>query len=270
MKRAIMLFIIMSLILTVCLATYAQQVTVAFIGDKANMADHNKAAYEWAQKTYKAPLIASGDIAKTDLTKYAVIWWHDGEADPTAQIKNCKDALMKYIENGGTLLLSAAAEKLATDLGVESGTPRSYARGADGNKAGVTIRKDTVDHPVWEGFKRAEGEKIELTTLGFPTSSDYWSRTYKDAVNVGNCWETSTDWTDEVGAFVEWSNKNTGKGVVFGMGWRIAHWTEDNKDRPNLEKMTTNIFNYLASKSAYFAVNPLGSLVTTWGDLKKQ
>ena len=94
MKRAITFCLVLFLMSVFCLATYAQQITVAFIGDKANMKDHNKAAYEWAQKTYNAPLIASGDIAKTDLTKYAVIWWHDGEADPTAQVKDCADALM--------------------------------------------------------------------------------------------------------------------------------------------------------------------------------
>jgi len=268
MKRVIIITLVVFMMSVFCFATYAQQITVAFIGDKGNMANHNKAAYEWAQKTYKAPLIAPGDISKTDLTKFAVVWWHDGEADPTAQIKDCKDALMTYIESGGTLLLSAAAEKLATDLGIESGTPRSYARGADGNKAGVTVRKGMGNHPVWDGFKLAEGDKLELTTLGYPTSSDYYDAKLKDGVTIGDCWENATEYADRVGAFVEWSNKNTGKGVVFGMGWRIAHWTEDNKDRAVLEKMTTNIFNYLASKSAYSAVNPAGSMVTTWANLK--
>ncbi|MDQ1329336.1 MAG: hypothetical protein QG641_2625 [Candidatus Poribacteria bacterium] len=270
MKRVITLCLVVFLMSVYCLAIYAQQVTVAFIGDKGTFLDNNKAANEWAQKTYKSPLIAPGDISKTDLTKYAVVWWHDGDTDPTAQIKDCKDALNNYIQSGGTLLLSAAAEKLATDLGIESGVPRVYGPGADAQKAGLTIPKDTVDHPVWEGFERAEGKQIELTTVGFPKSSDYWSLTYKDAVTIGNCWETGTDWTNQVGAFVEWSNKNTGKGLVFGIGWRLPHWTADNKDRATLEKMTTNVINYLGSKSTYMAVNPSGSLVTTWGEVKQR
>jgi hypothetical protein len=267
MKKVITLCLVVLLMSVFCLATYAQQVTVAFIGDEGTFGDHNKAAYEWAQKTYKAPLIAPGDIPKTDLTKYAVLWWHDGDTDPTAQVEDCKDALMKYIESGGTLLLSAAAEKLANELGIESGTPRIYGPGADAQKAGLTIPKDTVDHPVWEGFDREEGKQIELTTVGYPKSSDYWSLLFKDAVTIGYCWETGSDYKDAVGAFVEWT-KGTGKGLVFGMGWRLPHWKSDNKDLATLEKMTINVINYLASKSVYMAVDPSGSVVTTWANLK--
>lgn len=76
---------------------------------------------------------------------------------------------------GGTLLLSSAEEQLANDLGVETGIPRMYGPGADNQTAGVTIRKDTLHHPVWEGFKRAEGERIQVTSIGYPKSFDYWS-----------------------------------------------------------------------------------------------
>jgi hypothetical protein len=270
MKQLLMVMIIAFLMFSTCYLANAQNVTLAFIGDKGTFLDFNNTALDWAVNTYQAKLIAPQDLAKTDLTRYAVLWWQDGDTDPTALLdKSTKDALMKYIESGGSLLLSSAAEKLATPLGIESGVPRLYGPGADAQNAGVTIREDTVNHPVWNGFNRNVGEKIQVTSKGFPMTSDYWSRTYKEAINIGNCWEASTDYTDEVGAFVEWS-KNTGKGIVFGMGWRLPHWSDDNKDRKTLEKLTTNVINYLANKSLFFAVTPSGNISTTWGELKEK
>lgn len=268
MKHIIIWVIVTIFILAITGLASAQSITLAFVGDEGSFLDHNKAALQWAQKAFNAKLIAPEDLAKEDLTRYAVVWWHDGDTDPTALIAgSVKKALNDYIQAGGAVLLSAAAEKLATELGIESGTPRIYGPGNDAQLAGLTIREDTVEHPVWEGFKRDAGEKIEVTSLGYPKSSDYWSRTYIDAITIGNCWETGSDWTDEVGAFVEWT-KNTGKGIVFGMGWRLPHWTTDNKDRPVLEQITTNVIKYLAGKSLFFAVSPSGIIATRWAYLK--
>jgi len=94
---------------------------------------------------------------------------------------------------------------------------------------------------------------------------DYWSRKFVDAVTIGNCWETGKDWADEVGAFVEWTSK---AGKVFGMGWRLPHFTDDNKDLATLGKVTTNVIEYLASGSAYLSVDPSGKAATKWGKLK--
>jgi len=268
MKRSIMFLAIVCLVSSVGYSANAQKVVLGFIGDDAAFGDFNNTALEWSQEAFQTDLIAPQDLSGADLTKYAVLWWQDGDTDPTALLdKSATDALLEYIESGGALLLSSAAEKLATPLGVESGAPRIYGPGADAQAAGVTIREDTVDHPVWEGFNRKAGEQIQVTSKGFPMSSDYWSRTYKEAITIGNCWETGTDWTDEVGAFIEWTN-NTGKGIVFGMGWRLPHWSDDNKDLATLKKLTTNLINYLASKSAFAAVIPSESISTTWGMLK--
>jgi len=244
----------------------AQQTPLGFIGDQSTFGDHNNAAFEWANDTFNVKLIAPDNLANEDLTKYAVLWWHDGDTDPTTLLTDdVARALNDYVEKGGALLLSASAEKLATALGVESGTARIYGPGADGQAAGLRIREDTVNHPVWKGFDPEAGVEIQLTSVGFPMSSDYWSRTYVEAVTIGDCWETGSDWTDEVGAFVEW---HSGDGIVFGMGWRLPHWTEDNSDRPTLEKLTINLIDYLASESAFLAVDRSGSIITTWASLR--
>lgn len=265
----LVIIVISAVLLMFSGAVYSQNITLAFVGDKSTFSDHNKAAFEWAQKTYNAQLIAPSDLAKADLTRFAVIWWHDGDTDPTDVFKVARDPLDKYVKSGGALLLSAAAEKLATPLGVESGEPRIYGPGADAQAAGLTIRADTINHPVWEGFNRKEGERIQVTSVGYPKSSDYWSNKFKDAITIGDCWETGSDWHDSVGAFVEWT-KNTGKGIVFGMGWRLPHWTENNKDRPTLEKLTINVISYLASKSAFLSVKPSGNVITTWAEIKSK
>lgn len=244
----------------------AQEILLGFIGDQGTFGDHNNAAFEWANGTFNVTLIAPDNLASEDLTKYAVLWWHDGDADPTSLLTDdVAKALNDYVEKGGALLLSAAAEKLATPLGVESGTPRIYGPGADNQAAGLRIREDTVDHPVWKGFDPEAGVEIQLTPVGYPVSSDYWSLTFVDAVTIGDCWETGSDYGDAVGAFVEWRR---GDGIIFGMGWRLPHWTEDNSDCPTLEKLTINLINYLASESAFLAVDCTRSAVTTWATLK--
>jgi hypothetical protein len=269
MERIRYIELIAIVILCIGMAEYrvcAQEISLAFIGDEGTFQDHNKAAVEWARDTFNAKVISPGALADEDLTRYAVLWWHDGDTDPTSLLTDAvKEALNGYIQGGGTLLLSAAAEKLATGLEVESGFPRIYGPGADDHAAGLRIREDTLDHPVWEGFERVVGEQIQTTSLGYPMSSDYWPNTYADAVTIGDCWETGSEYGDEVGAFVEWRQ---GDGIVFGMGWRLPHWTDDNEDLPTLEKLTTNVIHYLAAESAFLAVSPSGNAITTWAHLK--
>jgi hypothetical protein len=244
----------------------AQQISIGFIGDQGTFGDHNNAAFEWASNTFNVTLISPADLANEDLTSYAVLWWQEGDADPTSLFTDdVAKALNDYVKKGGALLLSAAAEKLATPLGVESGVPRIYGPGADNQAAGLRIREDTVDHPVWKGFDPEAGVEIQLTPVGYPVSSDYWSRTFVEAVTIGDCWETGSEYGDAVGAFVEWPS---GDGLVFGMGWRLPHWTEDNSDRPTLEKLTINLIDYLASESLFSAVDCTRSVVTTWASLK--
>jgi hypothetical protein len=260
----------MAVLLGIGVATVAsaQTIRLGFIGDEGAFGDFNKTALKWAKAQYATEVIKPSDLSKTALTNFAVLWWQDGDTDPQGLMGDPgKKALKAYLDGGGTILLSSAAERLANELGIETGTPRSYGPGADNHAAGVTIRKDSLNHPVWEGFKRAEGEQIQVTSLGYPKSSDYWSLLFVEAVTIGDTWETGADWKDQVGAFVEWRLKS---GVVFGMGWRLPHWSADNKDIKNLQQLTSNVIAYLASESAFLSVDPNGNAITQWARLKAE
>jgi len=266
MQRHLLTLILSSLAVTT--ATFGQTIRLGFIGDEGTFGDYNKTALKWAKATFATEVIKPGDLSKTALTNFAVLCWQDGDSDPRGLIGDGeKKALKAYLNGGGAILLSSAAELLANDLGVETGVPRMYGPGNDNHAAGVTIRKDTLNHPVWEGFKRVEGERIQVTSLGYPKSSDYWPLKFVEAVTIGDTWETGSDWKDQVGAFVEWRLKS---GIVFGMGWRLPHWSDANKDIATLQKLTQNVITYLAKESAFFSVDPNGNALTQWARLKAE
>jgi hypothetical protein len=270
-KISIKLFMsvcVISLFLGLSNSSYAQNFKLAFVGEEKSFGKHDEAAFKWAKEKLNTTLISVSDLSTKDLTAYAVIWWHEGDIDPTPLMTDpIKKALLNYLQKGGSLLLSAAAEKLATELGIEKGIPRIYGPAVDAQEAGLTVRKDTENHPVWDGFKLKPGDRIKTTNVGYPKSSDYWSLKFVDAKTIGDCWETGSDWQNTVGAFVEWP---VNKGLAFGMGWRLPHWATDNKERPTLEKLTTNVLRYLADKSAFLAVKPEGKIATAWGRMKRR
>ncbi|HID55205.1 TPA: DUF4960 domain-containing protein [Candidatus Poribacteria bacterium] len=262
MRRVILLSALLIIVTTL---SFGEGFKVAFIGGQEAFGEHDKPAYEWAKDELNATLLDPADIPKVDLTGFVVLWWHEGDNDPGTMDEEVKKAILDYLEKGGTLLLSAAAEKYASDLGIEKGMFRIYGPGSDNQEAGVTVREDTKDHPVWEGFDRTPGTKIKTTSVGYPKSADYWPSKFVNAKTVGDCWETGSDWGDTVGAFVEWK---VGDGLVFGMGWRIPHWKEDNKERTTLEKLTMNVLNYLAENSAFLSVEPKDKSPIMWGRIK--
>lgn len=263
MRKVILLSV---LLLGVTALSFGGGVKIAFIGEKGAFGEHDKEAHEWAKNELSATLLDPADVPNRDLTEFAVLWWHEGDNDPGTLDEAVKKAILDYLEKGGTLLLSAAAEKYASDMGIERGMFRVYGPGADNHEAGVTVREDTKDHPVWEGFDRAPGTKIKTTSVGYPKSSDYWPSKFIDAKTIGDCWETGSDWGDTVGAFVEWE---VGDGKVFAMGWRIPHWKNDNKEKATLEKLTMNVLSYLAGESAFLSVEPRDKLPVRWGEIKR-
>ncbi|MDA1191084.1 MAG: hypothetical protein O3A46_05290, partial [Candidatus Poribacteria bacterium] len=102
--------------------------------------------------------------------------------------------------------------------------------------------------------------------VGYPASSDYYDKKFIDAVTLGDTWETGAEYQDRVGAFVEW---HVGDGLMVGMGWRLVHFADDNKDLDMLKTMMTNVIEYLADNSAFLSVDAQGKVAATWGDLKR-
>ena len=107
----------------------AQQISIGFIGDQGTFGDHNNAAFEWASSTFNVKLIAPDNLANEDLTKYAVLWWQEGDADPTSLFTDdVGKALNDYVEKGGALLLSSAAESWLRYWESSPGFPAYTAR----------------------------------------------------------------------------------------------------------------------------------------------
>ena len=250
-------------------SSFGNEFETAFIGDEAAFGTHNEVAHEWAKEELGATLIEPGDIPKRDLTKFAVLWWHEGDNAPGELEAAAMDALLDYLRKGGTLLLSAGAEKYAFDLGIETGQFRLTGPLDDNSFAGVAVREDTKDLSIWAGFDRTPGTEIQ-TSPGLPRTADYHKLQLVDGKTMGNCWRITNagqkvNYGEQIGGFVEWE---VGNGKVFAMGWRISYWKEGNDDIANLEKLTTNVINYLAEASAFFAISPEDRLPIVWGSIK--
>ncbi len=247
---------------------------VAFIGDDGSFmgGGPNEEAYEWAKNQLGVTLVDPDDIPELNLTQFPVLWWQEGDRDPGMIGEAVKESILDYLEKGGTLLLSAVAEKFANELGIEQGPFRIHGPTNDGSFGGTAVREDTKDHPVWEGFDRTPGTQIITSSDGSSKTSDYFDSLFMDAKTLGDGWRTKADgqtilYGDRVGAFLEWE---VGDGRVVGMGWMVANWEEENEDRDKLEKLTKNIINYLIEASAFLAVSTEDKLSVTWGAIKEK
>ena len=268
MKPLISLVVLLALLAT---SSFGNEFETAFIGDEVAFGAHNEGAYEWAKEELGATLVGPDDIPKHDLTKFAVLWWHEGDNAPGELEEAVIAAALDYLTKGGTLLISAGAEKYAFDLGIETGQFRLTGPLDDNSFAGVAVREDTKDLSIWAGFDRTPGTEIQISP-GLPRTADYHKSQLVDGKTIGNCWRITNagqqvNYGEQIGGFVEWA---VGNGKVFAMGWRISYWKDGNDDRATLEKLTMNVVNYLAEASAFFAVSPEDRLPLAWGGIKSR
>ena len=54
------------------------------------------------------------------------------------------------------------------------------------------------------------------------------------------------------------------------MNWRLLNYHKNNEDIEQLEKLTENVINWLASESEFADVVAIGKLSVVWGQLKSQ
>ena len=95
------------------------------------------------------------------------------------------------------------------------------------------------------------GDRIQVNSTGYPKSGDYFSYLWKNFITVANSWgPPANDWADQIAAFGYWEAI---AGKVFNMNWRLPNFHENNQDIEMLERLTTNLIEWLASESAFVA-----------------
>ena len=60
------------------------------------------------------------------------------------------------------------------------------------------------------------------------------------------------------------------RGKVFNMNWRLPNYHKNNEDIEQLEQLTENVINWLASESEFAEVSPSSKLPIVWGQLKNR
>jgi len=271
MKRTV--FVAFLLLIMVAVNANAQKIKMGFIymGDEGAF---TKPALEFAEKTFDTTELTRKDLTGKDLTKFAVLWWHEGDSDPGTLTDGELNAFLKYAEAGGAVLLSAWAIRYATPMGLEDAEARQFGPvDADGVAVGVTVREDTAGLPLWEGLENIDGkapeagDRIQVNSTGYPKSGDYYDKIWKNFITVADSWgPPENDWADRIAAFGYWK---AGKGKVFNMNWRLPNFHKNNENIDMLQKLTGNLIEWLASESVFSAVEPSGKITITWGAIKR-
>lgn len=250
----------------------AVEVGFLYLGDNGPF---TKPALEFAKDTFSTTELEKGDIKSDKFKKFAVIWWHEGDSDPGALSNAEIDAFLDYAESGGAVLLTGWAIRYATPMGLEDAEARQFGPEADdGQNVGITVLQETLDHDLVQGLKNIDGktpevgDRIQVNSTGFPKSGDYYNNLWKNFITLANAWgPPANDWGAGIAAFGYWEAKD---GKVFNMNWRLPNYHANNKSIDQLQQLTENVINWLASESAYLDVSSHGKLPVVWGKLKNQ
>jgi len=263
----------------------AAVIKIGFLTAEGALNPEAEAEFDWAKDKYSLTVLvpdkASGKFKDEkgkgyELSDFALIWWHDNvpsSISPVFMEKKVMDTINKYIDDGGSAFFLGSAFQYVFHLGREEAQPRIGGQGPaeDGEAAGVVPTPEAKDHDIfkgeWEEEKGEAKEKITVNSGGYPVYSDFHGSggpKSKDAIILGKGDASSHSDTGE-NPFVEYKYD---EGSIILMGWRLPHWSKkDNKFRNNLEQLTEKIIEYLASRSAFAAVEA-GKLSVTWGEIK--
>lgn len=247
----------------------AMEVGFIYLGEKGNFTEP---ALEFAERTFKTKQLAKADLKSDTFKQFGVIWWHDGDADPGGLSNVEIEAFLDYAESGGAVLLTGAAIRYATPFGLEDAQPRKFGPVEnDGSNVGIIVLKETLELGLVDGLKNIDGKTpqvddwIQVNSTGYPVSGDYFDTIWENFTTLAHAWERGTNYTDRIAAFGYWE---AGAGKVFNMNWRLPNFHKNNKDIDQIEKLTENVINWLASESEFAAVSAGGKLPIVWGRLK--
>jgi len=274
MKKSLIAIVFIITFLACLNAVIAAVPKVGFIamGDKGPFTEP---ALQFAQKKLNATLLDRKDISFGNFSKYAVVWWHDGDSDPGALKEQEIKAFVDYGKAGGAVLLTAWAIRYATPMGLENVEARQFGPvPEDGISVGIIMIEDGKNLPIWKGLKNQKGDtpkvgdRIQVNSTGYPKSGDYFDKIWKNFITLANAWgPEANDWGDRIAAFGYWKMD---KGKIFNMNWRLPNFHANNKDIGMLEILTTNVINWLGEGSLFFSVNSMEKLATTWGNIRME
>ena len=229
------------LVCGISIGNAAVEVGFIYLGDKG---DFTSPALEFAEKTFKTQELAKADLKSDTFKQFGVIWWHDGDADPGGLSGAEIDAFLDYAESGGAVLLTGAAIRYATPLGLEEAQPRAFGPVEnDGSNVGIIALKETLELGLVDGLKNVDGKTpqvedwIQVNSTGYPVSGDYFDTIWKNFTTLAHAWEQGTDYADRIAAFGYWE---AGDGKVFNMNWRLPNFQRTIKiliKYRNLQKM---------------------------------
>ncbi|MCG9132567.1 hypothetical protein J5I95_12885 [Candidatus Poribacteria bacterium] len=271
MQRIVIFSLTFLLCFGISIGDAAVEVGFVYLGDRG---DFTEPALKFAEKTFKTTQLAKADLKSDTFKRFGVVWWHDGDADPGGLSNAEIDAFIDYAESGGAVLLTGAAIRYATPLGLEDAEPRKFGPvPADGSKVGIIVLKETLELGLVEGLENVDGKTpkvedwIQVNSSGFPVSGDYFDKIWKNFTTLAHAWEGGTNYTDRIAAFGYWE---VGDGKVFNMNWRLPNFHKNNESIDHIEKLTENVINWLASESEFADVSASDKLPVVWGHLKNQ
>jgi len=172
-----------------------------------------------------------------------VIWYHqpDSTVDIAREAEKLAGPLKKYVEQGGSLLLTLDAVRLLPYLGVEKQAPAvNYTKlvdNGDGRKLGLHSFRS---HPIFDGM--LGGAYVYAPRVDVNVRRVGW---FGDIVPEGKV--IGVDW-----AYI-FLHENTkliteytlGKGKILAVG-AYLYFDQPNFNRAHLEKFMKNVLNYLA------------------------
>ncbi len=271
MERKIVFYLTFLLCFGISIGNAAVEVGFVYLGDKG---DFTAPALDFAENTFKTKRLAKADLKSDTFKQFGVVWWHDGDADPGGLSDAEINAFLDYAESGGAVLLTWAAIRYATLLGLENAEPRKFGPVAnDGSRVGIIVLKETLELGLVDGLENVDGKApevedwIQVNSTGYPVSGDYYDKIWKNFTTLAHAWEGGTNYTDRIAAFGYWE---AGNGKVFNMNWRLPNYHKNNESIDQIEKLTENVINWLASESEFADVTAGDKLPIVWGELKSQ
>ena len=228
-----------------------------------------EAAYNWAQKNFKAQIIPMPKD-KAEFTKFGVIWWDESNGASIPDAFNGKatiDAFLGYVKDGGCLLLSNLAFHYVYEMGIEPENIRYFAANANIplDWTDFQIAKGQEKHAIFKGLK-VENGLIQYDILGYTEGSDFYGAAEPLGPKNGTLLAQTVEGQPQCNPLVEYK---VGGGTIIAIGWVWASWVI-NADLEDVHgPLHSNIIKYLASKSKFAAVDAESKLATKWGSIKQ-